>query len=89
MDQRARKDACMCKEGPIGHGMINGKNHDKKTVCFCSIWQLVKNWLDGNERNHISRQYSPRIWTIPSDKTAKSWKFMILDITMIFKTINK
>ncbi len=42
--------------------------------------QLVKNGLDRNDRNHILRHYSPRVWTIPSDKTAKSWEFMIFDI---------
>ena len=45
-----------------------------------SIWQLVKNWLNRNDRNHILRHYSPRIWTFPFDKTAKSWKSMIWDI---------
>ena len=49
-----------------------------------SIWQLVKNCLDRNDRNRILRQYSPRIWAIPSDTMAKSWKSMILDI--IIKT---
>ena len=53
-------------------------------ICFCSIWQLVKNWLDRNDWNHILRHYSPCIWTIPFDKTAKRWKSMILDI--IIKT---
>ena len=73
--------------GPLGDGIINGKTINKKNFFFCSIRQLVKNLLDGNDQNHILRQYSPRIWTIPFDKIVKSWKFMILDITMIFKTI--
>ena len=59
--------------GPLGDGIINGTNNEKqKTRKKCSIWQLVKNWLDGDDRNHILRQYSPRIWTIPFDKMAKS-----------------
>ena len=45
---------------------------------------IGRNWLNRNDRNHILRQYSFCIWTIPSDKMAKSWKFMILDI--IIKT---
>ena len=48
------------------------------------MWQLVKNWLDRNDRNHILLKCSPRIWTIPFDKTAKSGKSMIWDI--IIKT---
>jgi hypothetical protein len=31
--------------------------------------------------------YSPRIWTIASDKMSTSRKFMMLDITMISQTI--
>ena len=49
-----------------------------KTPSENTKWQLVKNWLERNDRNHILR-----IWTIPFDKMAKCWKFMILDITMI------
>ena len=60
---------------------------EKPPHSFLLHMAMVKNWLDGNDRNHILRQYSPRIWTIPFDKMAKSWKFMRLDITMIFKTI--
>ena len=37
-----------------------------------------------NDRKHILRHCSPRVWAIPSDKMAKSWKSMILDI--IIKT---
>ena len=50
---------------------------------FCSIWQLVKNWLGQNDRNHIFDKYTPRISNIPFDEMSKSRKFMKLDITMI------
>ena len=64
--------------------MIHVNNNEKNGQKKCSIWQLVKNWLNRNDRNYIFRHYSPRILTIPSKKIAKSWKFMILDI--IIKT---
>ena len=65
-------------------GIINRKNHEKHSpILFCSIWQLVKNWLSQNDGNHILHKYTPRISNIPSDNMSKSWKFMKLDITMI------
>ena len=32
---------------------------------------------------------APRIWTIPSDKMAKSWKFMILEIITKTRSVRK
>ena len=63
-------------------GIVKWKNQEKTgpTFLFCSIWQLVKNWLDRNDWKHILHLYSPRVWTIPSDKIAKSWKSMIFEI---------
>ena len=61
--------------GPARDGIIYGKIIKKPIrFCFCSTWQLVKNWRDGNDRDHILRHYSHRIWNIPSDEIAKSWK---------------
>ena len=68
---------------PIGDGVIHRKNHEPPPDFVCSIWQLVKNWLDRNEGNHILHKYSPRISNTPFCKISKSWNVMKLDITMI------
>jgi hypothetical protein len=41
---------------------------------------LRKNLLERNDQKHIAHLCGPWVWTIPFDKMAKSWRFMIFDI---------